>query len=192
MTWSECIGNVLLFLHVTSYVIWSLFTICSPCLYVYDSFLTFLSYGRAVCVTSDAVYFVSLMSNVITFITMIGIVSWNSVCPSEAMWRQVPWSSLVHVKTCCRLQHALKPQNIIQWHLHRNSRPSLDQKLLDGYSAPSHYLNQWWIIIKLPIGANFSEIWNKIQQFLFTKIKLHEPQSLNPTHHNISFLAVYM
>ena len=38
--------------------------------------------------------------------------------------------------------------------------------------APTHYLNQWWFIVNLPLGTNFSEILIKMQIFSFTKMHL--------------------
>ena len=37
---------------------------------------------------------------------------------------------------------------------------------------PSHYLNQWWLIIKWTLWKNFSEIWIKIRLFSIEKMHL--------------------
>ena len=39
-------------------------------------------------------------------------------------------------------------------------------------SAPSHYLNQWWLISVGPLGTNLNEIWIEIQNFSFLKMLL--------------------
>ena len=43
---------------------------------------------------------------------------------------------------------------------------------LVAYSAPSHYLNQCWVIVNWTRGRNFSEILIKIQNIPFTKMHL--------------------
>ena len=43
---------------------------------------------------------------------------------------------------------------------------------LVAWSAPSHYLNRWWLIVNWPLGTNFSEIRIKIHNFSFMKMNL--------------------
>ena len=43
---------------------------------------------------------------------------------------------------------------------------------LVAYSAPSHYLNQCWVIVNWTSITNFSEILIKIQNFSFTEMHL--------------------
>ena len=45
---------------------------------------------------------------------------------------------------------------------------------LVAYSVPSHYLNQWWVIVNWTLRnrTSFSEILIKTQDFLFTKMHL--------------------
>ena len=40
------------------------------------------------------------------------------------------------------------------------------------WPAPSHYLNQWWIIVNWTLGTNFSEILIEILIFSFKKMRL--------------------
>ena len=44
-------------------------------------------------------------------------------------------------------------------------------------STRSHYRNHWWMLIR-PIQINFSNIWNRIQEFSFNEIPVMEKYGL--------------
>ena len=56
---------------------------------------------------------------------------------------------------------------MLQW-----IRSALVPIMAVAYSAPSHYLNQSWVIVSWTLGTNFNEILIKIQNFSFTKMHL--------------------
>ena len=92
--------------------------ICQPVPIRYGICLLFLYWHRTICNTRTHVYFVFCPKRCGTHrVSNICPFCFNSLRPSDAIWRQWSWTTLAQVMACC-------------------------------LTAPSHYLNQCWLIIR--------------------------------------------
>ena len=81
----------------------------------------------------------------------------NVICKMIAIWSQIQ----------CVNSSLPSAAYMLQW-----IRTALVPIMAVAYSAPSHYLNQCWVIVRWTLGTNFNEILIKIQNFSFTKMHL--------------------
>ena len=103
----------------------------------------------------------------------------SAICTRKILREKLKMSNLVWVQNQTFRIAATSPRG--EWvnslrpsdaYMRHQTRPSWVQIMVVAWSAPSHYLNQWWNIVNWTLETNFSETAIEIHTFSFKKMHL--------------------